>query len=266
MAHDATKVLLGSTGSSDRVVTCEDANPASFPAGLAVRRKADGGLQLDDDSTAALIGISLGPDLADTKKTAVCRAGNFVPLRLRAAYATGTIEITDVANLLATSADTIEVAGTVFTAQSGAVTLGQATFRANGTVGATATSLAAQINGHDDTKDLVTATVDGAEVLITAKDAGEAGNLLTLEYVDTPEDSVGATVTGSGFLEGGDVGADDVAPGIAVYVDDTTGEAVDSGDASAVATGATYVSGPLTGVYPDGTTAPCALVDLGGGL
>lgn len=265
MVHDATKVLLGVVYSSDRVITCEDADPAGFAAGLAVRRKADGGLRLDDDSTATLIGISLGPDLSDTKKTAVCRNGNLVPLRLRAAFATGEVVITSYANLVSGTADTIEVAGVTFTAQAGAATLGTATFQAATSDEATAASLAAQINGHATAGAAVTATVDGDTVTITAKSAGEAGNDITLDYTDN-DTNVGATVSGAGTLEDGDVGMDSVVKGATVYVDDTTGEGVDSGDASAVATGATYVSGVLTGVYSDGTTVPVALVDLSGGL
>ena len=44
--HDASKVLLGSSGSSLKAVTNEPADPETFPAGLAVRKKSDGGLQL----------------------------------------------------------------------------------------------------------------------------------------------------------------------------------------------------------------------------
>lgn len=81
MSHDATKCLLGTTGSSDRHVTVEPADPATFLAGLAVRRKSDEGLSLSS-SDGQLIGVSLGISQSDTTKTAVCRAGNYVPLRI----------------------------------------------------------------------------------------------------------------------------------------------------------------------------------------
>lgn len=118
-------------------------------------------------------------------------------------FATGTVTITSYADLLVTAADTIEVAGVVFTAQSGAATLGTATFRAATSNDATAASFAAQINAHEDTAALVLATVDGAVVTITALDAGIAPNEYTLVYDDNGAE-VGATVSGSGTLSGGD--------------------------------------------------------------
>ncbi len=80
MGHDASLILLGSTQSSVKEVTCETGDPATFKAGLAVRKATTGALQIADDSVAVLIGVSLGPDLADTKKTSVARTGNFVPI------------------------------------------------------------------------------------------------------------------------------------------------------------------------------------------
>lgn len=120
-----------------------------------------------------------------------------------ATAATGTATITSYANLLTTSPDSIEVAGVVFMSQAGAVTLGDATFRAATSNDATATSLAAQINGHAVVSTKVTATVLGAVVTITADATGKAANLFTLAYDDNGAE-VGATVSGSGFLAGGD--------------------------------------------------------------
>lgn len=266
MKHDSTKILMGTTKSSIKDVSSENADPATFKAGLAVRRKSDGGLQLEDDSTATLIGISLGADLADTAKTAVCRSGLGVPLRLREQpYASGEIEITSYTNLLVSAADEIEVAGVSFVAQAGAAVLGEATFRAATSNEATAASLAAQINAHLTSKALVVATVEDAVATITAKAAGEDGNAITLVYTDNGAE-VGATVTGEGTLEGGELGLDTLAIGAPVSVDDTTGEAVDTADEAAIATDAIYVSGAMTGVYPDGTTCQVALVDFPGGL
>lgn len=84
--QDATKVLLGATPSSAKEVTSYPADPATFKAGLAVRAKSDGGLLLADDSTAALVGVSLGPDLSNTKNTAVARTGDKIPLQLKTGF------------------------------------------------------------------------------------------------------------------------------------------------------------------------------------
>lgn len=262
--HDATKVLLGSIGSSKRLVTCEADDPATFLAGLAVRRAADGGLQLADDSTAALIGVSLGRDLSNTAKTAVCRKGLGVPLRQKVYAATGTITIEAYADLIDAGFDTIEVAGVVFVAQAGAATLGTATFRAATSDGATAISLAAQINAHATTSELVEATVDGDDVIVTAIEAGEDGNELTLVYTDEGTATVGASVTGSGTLEDGSDGA--AVHGKIVYVNDD-GLGCLSTDADAVATLATYNGGVISGVDPiTAAEVNAAIIDMVGGL
>src|SRR5690606_13043815 len=77
--QDPNKVVLGATGSSARVVTPEDSDPADFPAGQAVRKASTGALSL---SSGTLIGVSLGRDLSRTDHTAVCRQGLKVPLVL----------------------------------------------------------------------------------------------------------------------------------------------------------------------------------------
>jgi len=64
--------------------------------------------------------------------------------------------------------DSIEIAGVTFVAQSGAATLGDATFQAATSDTATATSLAAQINAHATTSVLVTATSSTATVTVLA--------------------------------------------------------------------------------------------------
>ncbi len=122
---------------------------------------------------------------------------------VNASAATGSATITSYANLVSGTADTIEVAGQVFTAQAGAAVLGEATFQAATNNNATATSLAAQINAHANTKDKVLAVADAGVVTITAKSAGVEGNAFTLVYTDN-DANVGATVTGSGTLAGGD--------------------------------------------------------------
>lgn len=119
--------------------------------------------------------------------------------------AEGNVEITNFANLTATTPDTLNVAGTVFTAQAGAATLGTATFQAATSLAATATSLATQINAHATVGALVKAVASGAKVLLTAKKGGTAGNAYVLVYVSNG--SVGLTVSGATF-SGGTTNAD----------------------------------------------------------
>lgn len=120
--------------------------------------------------------------------------------------ATGTVTISNYANLLTTAADVITVAGVAFAAQAGAVTLGTATFRAATANNDTATSLAAQINAHATTSPLVTAVATTGAVLITAKQAGSAGNNIAVSYTDNGGGNIGATLSGlvDGKLSGGD--------------------------------------------------------------
>lgn len=82
MAHNATKVLMGMTRSSFRVA---DNLKGSLAAGVGARQKSDGTLTtvLADGE---LLGISLGKDLSNTDKMALCRAGLQVPVRLTAAF------------------------------------------------------------------------------------------------------------------------------------------------------------------------------------
>ena len=81
MGHDESKILLGSTQSSARDVTVHDFDPATFPAGTAVRQKSDGALSVTK-AHGQLIGVTAGKSLSNTKKTAVIRAGEGVPIRL----------------------------------------------------------------------------------------------------------------------------------------------------------------------------------------
>lgn len=77
--HDPTKVLLGSHGSSALLAEIENSDPASFPAGLAVRRSSTGALSL---TSGSLIGISLGRSLSDHSFTSVARSGSLIPVLL----------------------------------------------------------------------------------------------------------------------------------------------------------------------------------------
>lgn len=111
--------------------------------------------------------------------------------------ATGTVTITSYANLLTTSADTIDIAGTVFTAQSGATTPGASTFRAATSNNATAADLASQINAHAVCSTKVTAAALGAVVTITAVAEGNVGEAHVLTYTDNGAGNIGLTVSGA---------------------------------------------------------------------
>lgn len=124
---------------------------------------------------------------------------------VEADQAEGAFTVSSYANLVSGTPDTVTVAGVAFTAQSGAATLGTATFRAATSNDATATSLAAQINAHATTSALVVATAQGAVVTVQAKLAGSAGNDITASYTDN-DTNVGGSWAGlsGGKLAGGD--------------------------------------------------------------
>lgn len=96
MPHDATKVQMGTTLSNIREVSNKQ---GSIAAGLAVRLKSD-----DTITTAladgSLLGISLGKDQSNTDRTAICRKGVGVPVKLKSGFTTpakgGQVAIDDV--------------------------------------------------------------------------------------------------------------------------------------------------------------------------
>ena len=116
-------------------------------------------------------------------------------------HAIGNAEITSYANLVSGDDDSISVGDITFTAQPGAVTPGDATFRAATGNNETAASLAAQINAHATASLLVSAVADDAVVNLTAINGGAVGNAIALAYTDN-DTNIGATVSGA-FLTGG---------------------------------------------------------------
>lgn len=263
--QDATKVLMGALLSSAKVATEHASDPANFLAGRAVSQKTDGLLSLLA-ADGFRIGVSLGKSLSDHKKTSVLRSGEGVPLALELKRAVGTITISNYANLVSGDADTIEVAGEVFTAQAGAATPGENTFQAATDNDTTAASLAAQIAAHATAGPLVLCVVVDNVITVYAKAAGAGGNVLTLAYTDN-DANVGASVSAGGTLADGSddiADIDYVAIGQKAYINDTTGKA----DIAAFSTisDATYVSGPKTGIAEDGTETPAVVVDMPGGL
>jgi len=129
-------------------------------------------------------------------------SSDFTDAEVTATQASGTVTITSYANLVSGTDDVVSVGGVAFTAQTGAATLGTATFQAATSNDATAASLAAQINAHATASALVTAVANAAIVTITAVDAGSGGNAIALGYTDN-DTNVGATKSGT-TLAGGD--------------------------------------------------------------
>lgn len=245
--HDATKVLLGSVGSSERVVTCENADPADFPAGVAVRRASDGTLQLEDDSTAAFVGVSLGASLSDTTKTAVCRVGNRVPIRLEWDGVMASKKIGDITF-------TSKVKGTA----GNAITITLADTLSDG-------SASVSVDGTDITID-IEGGVTTAEDIAAAVEADTDADALVSVVVDTGDEAVAQAAAAETALEGGTAATYSyVTKGAQVLVNDTTGEACPTGD-NDVATSAIYLTGKLTGIDSDGSEVDVAIIDLSGGL
>lgn len=137
-------------------------------------------------------------------------SSDFSAANITVAAAYGTVTVTSYANLVSGTDDSVTIEGVTFTAQDSAVTLGQTTFRAATSNEATAISLAAQINGHATIGLLVTATVVGAVVTVTANDTGLSGNDIALSYTDN-DTNVGITLA---HLSGGELtGGDGLFPG-----------------------------------------------------
>jgi len=147
--------------------------------------------------------------------------------------ATGNVTITNHANLISGTDDVVTVAGTAFTAQAGAATLGTGTFQAGTSNAVTAASLATQINAHATASLSVRALAVGAVCKITARNGGTAGNAITLAYTDN-DTNIGATVSGA-TLTGGTTNADyaDAKEEICEIIKDSTvAGAVTQGDQS----------------------------------
>ncbi len=79
--HDATVVQLGNVGTNIKEVDNWAADPATFLAGLCCHLKSDGTISLAV-ADGSKLGISLGKDLSDTKRTAIVRKGTRVPILL----------------------------------------------------------------------------------------------------------------------------------------------------------------------------------------
>lgn len=231
-------IMLGNTGSSVQEVSNEPADPADFPAGRAVRRASNGGLQLASNSVASLIGISLGESLSDTEKTAVCRTGNYVPIVLKNDAAS--VKIGD-----------ITFTAKLFGAAGNAITITLVDDTEDG-------SANVEVDGTDIIVNME-ATVTEAQDIVAAIEANSEANALVSCVIDPGDEAAAQAAASETALTGG---SDVAVEGTLVKVDATTGEASVDGDTTA----AVYLSGPLTGVYRDGTTAPAAYIAMPGGL
>lgn len=77
----SSAIYMGGTNSSVREVESRDGDPATFLAGLCVHLKSDGTLSLAS-ADGSKLGISLGKDLSNTKRTAIMKKGLKVPVLL----------------------------------------------------------------------------------------------------------------------------------------------------------------------------------------
>ena len=269
--HSPDKVLMGGVYSSIRKSKLFNSDPANTPAGSFVSLASTGALSLLK-SAGMRVGVSMGKSLSDTKKTNVLLKGRYVPALCHLKRAQAVVTITAFASLVSGDDDALLVGETSFVAQTGAATPGTATFQAASSNGATATSLATQINAHAEASELVYASVSGAVVTIYAKTEGEAGNTIAIEY-DENDTNAGLTITGASEEDTLDGGSDDVSdidyavPGQKVYINNVTGKADVAMSASSTVSDAYYSElGPVTGVTEALTTVPAVVIQMNGGL
>ncbi len=239
MGHDPTRVVLGGRVSSIADITCEPGDPAVFSAGIAVKRGTDGKLTLAGGSP--FIGVSMGSGLLDKDNTvSVARVGNFIPLRLQLDTASAKAgDITFSAKLPGGAGNDITV------------TIVDLLDDGSASVVVTDTDIVISIEAGVTDADAIKSAIDGdteASALVSvAIDPGEG---------TTPQAAAAQTP----LAGGGDYVPE---PGEPVLLDPDTGLGSSDGDL----TGATYVSGPLTGFDPDTRTDhPCALIALFGGF
>ncbi len=244
--QDATKVLLGSTGSSAKEASDLSADPATFPAGTAVRLKSDGTISVTK-AHGLLLGVSLGKSLSDHKKLSVVRTGESVPIKITDLSAFAQVQIGDI---LFKAVTVGEAGNDLSVILSDDVTDGSAEVT-DVTAGVITISIQDGVTTADDIAAAVLASPEASALIVAIVDDGEGS---------TAEDAA----TSTPLTDGRDLG-DFCTIGTKVYIDDVTGLANDS-DETVTVSDAIYVSGPLTGVNEDSSTTPCALVDMPGGL
>lgn len=80
--HNANQMLMGTTQSSVKEVSNKK---GVIEAGIFVRLKSDDTLSIAQ-ADGELLGVSLGKDMSDIGRTAICRKGLRVPVKLTAAF------------------------------------------------------------------------------------------------------------------------------------------------------------------------------------
>lgn len=266
MGHDALKVVLAGSQSNARDLDSYDVDPASFLAGLCVSLGSDG-LPSLLKSAGMRIGVSKGKSLSDHKRLSVLRRGLRVPVYASLKRSTGTITITNIANLVAGTDDTVTIGGTAFTATDGAVTPGDATFDARTGTTEAAASLAAQINAHATASTKVYASSSGAVVTLYAVVEGAAtGHDVTTTYEQLGT-GTGATVEQAALTGGSSTitSASQYVAGAKMYINNITGKA-DVAHGLATVSDAVYCTTVVTGIAEDGSEVCAVLVDMQGGL
>ncbi len=237
--NNAGQILVGSYGSSDFQASCEPSDPANYPAGRAVRRKTDGTLSLAS-ADGALLGVSMGPSLSDTKKTSVARAGDLVPIELAAYLIEGDL----------TFAMKRAVAAAI-------------EFVDGGADGAEVVT----VTGDDVAGWLISVSMDDAASTATHLKAALDAKAEALALIETTIASGNGAVAQDAFAQIDIDVADHAFPGAAVKVSNVTGKAIPP-EATGSATGAIYRSDALDGLSPDTGAAvmKMAYIDMGGGL
>ncbi len=239
--QNADRVALGGVGSSDRVISNFGNDPADFPAGTVVQN--DGGdLSV---STGQYVGVSLGESLSDTKKTAVLRAGNRVPVLLDDEGESGFGSLTVAELTFAAKALTPNV-GDITVALVDDGTAGDETVDVDGN----------DIIVHME-EDVSGSTAQNIKDAIEASEAASALISVAISEGDEAEQQAAFAETN---LDGVTESFSYVEIGAPVEVDG--GKAIASGDAS----GAVYVDSVKIGVKADGSLVPVAIIDMGGGL
>lgn len=129
-------------------------------------------------------------------------AGNTVTIAGTALTATQRRATGTLTAATAIAGNTCVVNGVTFTGTAGAVVLGEATFSIDTGNTATATSLAAQINGYADRRisGIVAAKSAAAVVTVYAITQGTAGNSVTLVGTATTLEASAATLTGGAAI------------------------------------------------------------------
>lgn len=80
--HNASKVLMGATGSNIKEVINR---VGAYAAGITVRQASGGGVSITK-AHGELLGVSLGVDLSNTNVMAICTKGLRVPIQLKAGF------------------------------------------------------------------------------------------------------------------------------------------------------------------------------------